>query len=158
MEGEADFHALEVAGDRIYGYDSQTGTLMVTQDRRAWTELLTAPLLDVEADPADPESLLLADQRGQLMRLDADGRPEAVEGAPRIGWLDWAAADQLVGLGPEGEVWLSTDGGARWNEVGVVPGSPQALSTEAETWYAASDQGLFSSADEGRTWDSVPQD
>lgn len=158
LEGEADFHALEVAGERIYGYDSQTGTLMVTQDRRTWTTVLTAPLLDVEADPSDPESLVLADQRGQLMRLDADGRPTAVEGAPRLGWLDWAEADRLVGLGAEGEVWLSTDGGAEWSEVGVVPGAPQALTTGAGTWYAASDRGLFSSTDEGRTWASVPQD
>ncbi|HSE09060.1 MAG TPA: hypothetical protein VLB29_10365 [Nocardioidaceae bacterium] len=158
LAGEADFHALEVAGERLYGYDSLTGALMVTEDRRTWSKLLTGPLLDVEADPADPDSLLLADQRGQLVRLETGGNPQPVEGAPLLGWLDWAEEDRLVGLGPEGTVWLSTDGAASWSQVGEVPGSPQALTTEAETWYAATERGLFASSDQGGSWKTVPQD
>jgi hypothetical protein len=158
LEGEADFHALEIAGERLYGYDSQTGTLKVTEDRRTWSDVLTAPLLDVEADPADPASLLLADQRGVLMRLDADGRPSALADAPRLGVLDWPVSGLLVGLGPAGEVLLSRDRGATWERKGRLPGSPQALTAHGGTWYAASDRGLFSSTDEGATWLSVPQD
>ncbi len=158
LEGEADFHALEIAGERLYGYDSQTATLKVTEDRRTWSDVLTAPLLDVEADPADPASLLLADQRGVLMRLDADGRPSALADAPRLGVLDWPASGLLVGLGPAGEVLLSRDRGTTWERNGRLPGSPQALTTDGETWYAASDQGLFSSTDEGASWQPVPQD
>lgn len=158
LEGEADFHALEIAGERLYGYDSQTATLKVTEDRRTWSDVLTAPLLDVEADPADPASLLLADQRGVLMRLDADGRPSALADAPRLGVLDWPAPGLLVGLGPAGEVLLSRDRGTTWERNGRLPGSPQALTTSGGTWYAASDHGLFSSSDEGVTWEPVPQD
>lgn len=157
LEGEADFHALEIAGERLYGYDSQTATLKVTEDRRTWSDVLTAPLLDVEADPADPAALLLADQRGVLMRLDEDGRPSALEDAPRVGFLDWPTPDLLVGLGPSGEVLLSRDRGATWEQNGRLPGSPQALTAHGATWYAASDHGLFSSTDEGATWQAVPQ-
>ena len=34
LEGEADFHALEPATDRLYGYDSNNGVLKVTRDLR----------------------------------------------------------------------------------------------------------------------------
>ncbi len=158
LEGEADFHVLELAGDRLYGYDAVTGTLRVTEDRQRWSDVLAAPVLDAEADPADPRRLVLSDPRGALMTLEAGGRPEAVPDGPRVGLLDWPAEDVLVGLGAGGEVWLSADGGTRWDHAGVVPGSPQALTVTEERWYAASDRGLFSSADRGATWEAVEGD
>ncbi|HEX6248148.1 MAG TPA: hypothetical protein VFZ64_09785 [Nocardioidaceae bacterium] len=155
LEGEADFHVLELAGERLYGYDSQTGTLRMTQDRRSWTDVIAAPLIDAEADPDDPDALLLTDQRGVLMRLEVGGRPASVEGAPQMGWLDWPAADLVVGLGPAGEVWVSRDAGTAWEQAGSVSGGPQALSVAADRWYVATDRGLFVSADDGKTWDTV---
>jgi hypothetical protein len=156
LEGEADFHALEVAGNRLYGYDATTGSLMVTEDRRTWEDLLTLPVLDVAADPDDPEALVIADQRGELMRWRSEGPPSALDGAPRVGFLDWSQADQLVGLGPAGEVWVSEDRGEAWREAGVVPGGPQALAIDGDTWYAASDRGLYTSTDQGETWEALP--
>lgn len=156
LEGEADFHVLELAGDRLYGYNSLTQTLMVTEDRESWSEVLAAPVLDAEADPADPGSLVLSDPRGQLMSLEAGGQPQPLPDSPRVGILDWPDPGVLVGLGPEGEVWVS-NGGDRWEQAGVVPGSPQALTATSEAWYVASDRGLFSSADEGATWKPVDE-
>lgn len=157
LEGEADFHVLELAGDRLYGYNSLTQTLMVTEDRRTWSDVLAAPVLDAEADPADPQRLVLSDPRGELMSLEAGGRPEPLPDGPRVGVLDWPAPDILVGLGAGGEVWRSIDGGARWAQAGVVPGSPQALTATPDTWYVATDRGLFSSTDEGETWEPLDQ-
>lgn len=157
LEGKADFHLLELAGDRLYGYDSLTGTLMVTQDRTGWSDVLAAPLMDVEAEPGDPDALVLTDPRGVLMTLEPGSRPEALDGAPRVGVLDWPAPDVLVGLGPAGEVWVSRDGGTRWEETGAVPGAPQALSAVGDRWHAATDRGVFWSADAGATWTPVEQ-
>ena len=44
MQGQADFHALEVAGDRIYGYDSAGGQLLMTEDRHQATWRPTTPV------------------------------------------------------------------------------------------------------------------
>lgn len=155
LEGEADFHVLELAGDRLYGYDSTSQTLMVTEDRKTWSDVLTAPLFDAESDPGDPDRLVLSDSRGELMSLEVGGRPEPLPDGPRVGVLDWPASDLLVGLGAAGEVWLSRDGGGRWDRAGVVPGSPQALTATEDAWYAASDHGLYSSTDQGTTWHLV---
>ncbi|HSJ19444.1 MAG TPA: hypothetical protein VK964_02620 [Nocardioidaceae bacterium] len=156
LEGEADFHALELAGDRLYGFDALTGTLMVTEDRRTWEDLLSLPVLDVAADPEDPEALVIVDQRGELMRWRTGGAPAALEAAPRIAFLDWSEPGRIVGLGGEADVWVSEDGGETWREAGVVPGGPQALTTDGDNWYAATDQGLFTSTDRGESWESVP--
>lgn len=156
LEGEADFHVLELAGERLYGFNSLSGTLMVTEDRKTWDDVLTAPVLDVAADPADPSTLVVADQRGELMEVTVgSGPPRPVEGAPRVAFLDWGG-DALVGLGSAGEVWVSDDGGSAWQEAGTVPGTPQALTVDGETWHAASDAGLYSSTDRGATWEPVP--
>jgi hypothetical protein len=155
LAGEADFHVLEAAGDRVYGYDSVGARLRVTEDRQTWSDVLAAPVLDVEADPDDPGSLLVTDPRGELLRLDAAGTPEQVAGSPRLGLLDWPSGEVVVGLGAGGEVWLSRDAGTRFTQVGVVPGTPQALTATGDTWYVATDGGLFSSSDEGATWEPV---
>jgi len=157
LEGEADFHSLEIAGERIFGFDSQSGTLMFTQDGRSWTDVLSVPLLDVEANPGNPSSLLATDQRGELMWVEVGRQPKTVAEAPQVGVIDWPVPDRLVGLGPAGEVWVSRDGGGEWSQAGAVPGSPQALTADGATWYAASDRGLFSSTDDGATWEPVPQ-
>jgi hypothetical protein len=158
LEGEADFHALEIAGDRLYGFDALTGTLMVTEDRRTWEDLLSLPVLDVAADPEDPAALVIADQRGELMRWRTGGSPAALDDAPRLAFLDWSEPGRIVGLGGEAEVWVSEDRGESWREAGVVPGGPQALTTHGDTWYAATDQGLFTSSDRGESWKPVPLD
>ena len=155
LEGEADFHDLEIAGDRLYGYDALSGTLMVTTDLTSWTDVLTAPLYDVEADPSDPESLVMTDQRGALMALRVGGQPRLVPHAPRLGILEWAEPRILVGLGASGEVWVSTDSGSSWEQVGQVPGNPQAVTATGDRWHAASDRGLFTSIDGGATWERV---
>lgn len=156
LEGEADFHVLELAGDLLYGYDSLSQTLMVTEDRENWSDVLTAPVLDLAADPADGGTLVLTDPRGELMRLEAGARPVPLRDGPRVGMLDWSAAGPLVGLGSEGEVWVSRDGGAGWEQSGAVPGFPQALTVADDRWYTATDRGLFSSSDDGGTWEPVP--
>jgi len=127
LEGEADFHALEVAGDRVYGVDSQTGLLKVTTDGKQWRDLGQLPAADVAADPDDPERLLLTDGRGSLVQLEVSGQPSLVESAPRLVLLDWVSSDLLVGVGPEGAVHASRDGGASWQESGSLPEPPHAF-------------------------------
>lgn len=155
LEGEADFHALEVAGDRVYGVDSQTGLLKVTADGKQWRDLGQLPAVDVAADPDDPERLLLTDGRGSLVELEASGRPRLVESAPRLVLLDWVTADLLVGVGPDGTVHRSQDGGESWQETGSLPDPPHALTASETRWYAATESQILASTDAGKTWTEV---
>ena len=155
LEGEADFHALEAAGDRVYGVDSQSGRLMLTDDGQRWRTLGQLPAADVAADPGNADVVLLTDSRGSLVRLTLSGAPQLVEAAPRLVLLDWDSEDLLVGAGPEGTVYRSDDGGDSWREAGSLPGAPHALSVTESRWYAAVDDGVLESADDGATWSEV---
>lgn len=155
LEGEADFHTLEVAGDRVYGVDSQTGLLKATTDGKQWRDLGQLPAFDVAADRDDTERLLLTDGRGALVQLEGSGRPRLVESAPRLVLLDWVGSDLLVGVGPDGTVHTSGDGGESWQESGSLPEPPNAFTVTEDRWYAATETGILTSADEGNTWTEV---
>lgn len=155
LEGEADFHALEVGGDRTYGVDSQTGLLKTTTDGKQWRDLGQLPAVDVAADPDGTERLLLTDGRGALVQFDGSGQPRLVESAPRLVLLDWVSSDLLVGVGPEGEVHSSGDGGESWQQSGSLPEPPQAFTATADRWYAATESGILTSTDAGNTWTEV---
>lgn len=155
LEGEADFHALEAADDRVYGVDSQSGRLMFTEDGEQWRDLGQLPAADVAAHPRNPDLLLLTDGRGSLVRLEVSGLPQLVEAAPRLVLLDWVSEDLLVGAGPEGAVYRSSDGGESWREVGSLPAVPHALTATDAKWYAATEAGVLVSEDAGKTWSEV---
>jgi photosystem II stability/assembly factor-like uncharacterized protein len=128
---------------------------MVTTDGQQWQDLGQLPAADVAADPADPERLLLTDGRGSLVELELGGQPRLVESAPRLVLLDWVAEDLLVGVGPEGGVHRSQDGGRSWQEAGSLPGSPYAVTATESRWYAATESGIVESSDGGETWTEV---
>lgn len=155
LEGEADFHALESAGERVYGVDSQSGRLMLTDDGRQWRDLGQLPAADVAAHPRNPDLLLLTDGGGSLARLEVSGVPQFVESAPPLVLLDWVSEGLLVGAGPEGRVYRSSDGGESWREVGSLPSVPHALTATDGDWYAATEGGVLVSEDAGKTWSEV---
>lgn len=155
LEGEADFHALEVAGDRVYGVDSQTGLLKATTDGKQWRDLGQLPAADVATGRDGAEQLLLTDGRGSLVQLEVSGQPRLVESAPRLVLLDWVSSDLLVGVGPEGAVHTSRDGGESWRESGSLPEPPHAFTATERRWYAATESGILTSTDEGKTWSGV---
>jgi hypothetical protein len=58
--GEADFHVLRSAGERVYGYDVTNDRLLGSEDNgRTWRRLSRpGPLFDLAADPSDSRHLV----------------------------------------------------------------------------------------------------
>lgn len=155
LEGEVDFHALATDGDRVYGVDSQTGRLMMTADGKRWRTVGELPAIDVALDPANPQRLLLTGGDGGLVELDHAGKPTRVESAPSLVLLDWVNKDLVVGAGPQGALYRSADAGKSWQKAGSLPGAPQALTATRSRWYAATEAGILSSKDAGKTWSQM---
>lgn len=154
MQGEADFHILEPAGKRLYAYDSVSGTLLTTTDRQNMTALVRTPLLSLAAVPGG-DLLLGTNDQAQLMQLDPRTKTIEPTKGPNLVVLDTTASGQVVGLAPDGTVHLSTDSGKTWVERGSIGGSPAALTTSTATWYAATADTVYRSADRGRTWSTL---
>lgn len=151
---DADFHVLESAGQRVYGFDGTQGRLMVSSDGgRKWEERRPpAAIFSLAVDPRDPDRILASTERGLFASQDAGEtwRPRHEEVA---GLLAWPSRGRLHLVAGSGAVMTSTDTGATWTTVGDLGGQPAAFVAESGELYAALHDGTVRrSADGGQTW------
>jgi hypothetical protein len=153
--GEADFHVLRSFGKRIYGYDATNDRLMISLDAgRRWEKRQRpAPLIDLAADPDDPERLVAAGERG-LYRSGDGGRSWNLVRDDAVGLLTWPAQRSLFLVDGRGQVFVSPNGGRGWRAIGQIGGQPAALlgRSAAELYVALHDGTIKRSEDGGRTW------
>jgi len=155
LQGDADFHALEPAGDVLYGYDAVTGSLMASRDRRTFDTVTSLEAIDLAVDPVRSDQILATTPTAGLLKVDATTGQARPLQAPPLVFVDWPRPDLLAGLGPDGPVQVSRDGASTWQATGEVPGAAAALEVTEDAWYVATDQGLFTSDDEGKTWEPI---
>ena len=154
LAGQADFHTLVPTTAGLYGYNSVKSTLMFSKNRTKWTDLLTAALYDIAADPNDPTHLLLTAETG--VRDYRVGTPPAdVPETKGVAFIEWVDKQNVVGLTISGEVKVSPDGGQTWSQRGTVDGDIEALGVGPAAWHVATTEGIFASTDGGRTWDRI---
>lgn len=157
LGGEADFHALDAAGDRIYGVDSVSGgTLMVSDDGgESWEQREAPAMADLAVDPQDPQRLVATTQDGLMLSEDAGRSFTPIDGAPLLQLVDWAADGTLVGLAPDGSVHRPEDGELRsweqrWQGDGGGEAVPAAVhAADAETLHVALGTTVYGSEDGG---------
>jgi hypothetical protein len=155
LQGEADFHALAISGGRVYGYDSTSGRLMSTTDRKSWRTIATGQYVDLAALPAREDRVLATTPAGEVHEVPLQGEARAVAGTPPLLLLDSSPAGQLVGLSGAGEVYTSDGAAGPWKEVGRVAGTPAALSATEAAWFVATHDAIYESGDRGSTWTPV---
>jgi hypothetical protein len=151
--GEADFHVLRAAGQRVYGVNAADGALMASADGgRTWTRHAPpGPVLDLAIDPRDRARIVVSGERGLAVSNDG-GRSWRPLEAERAGLLAWA--DELVLVDAAGEVNVSDDAGRSFARVGSLGGQPAALAAhEGQLLAALQDGTVYRSADGGRTWE-----
>ncbi len=150
LSGEADFHALQAAHGRLFGYDATNRRLMVSRDGKAWETRSTVAVYDFAVSPTDPEHLLAAFQAGVAESRDG-GRTWSVPTAPTAALVAWTTSGQWA-IGPDGSVSTRTAGLA-WEPRGTLQGEPEALFVNGSELFAAvQERGILASADGGRTW------
>ena len=162
--GEADFHVLRSAGERVYGYDVTNDRLLVSADAgRTWDEAQRpAPLIDLAVHPDDSRHVVAAGAsdlfRGLYESRDGGTSWETI--GDGVGLLAWPSPGRLFLVDGDGNVFLSTDGGARFGRRGQIGGEPAALLGQgADELYAALHDGtVLQSTNGGETWSvrSVP--
>ena len=153
--GAADLHVIEPVGDRIYAYDARSGSLIVTTDRERWTTITRAPLLDLAADPDDPDTVYATTDRGRLVRSVGGAEPTPVPGAPTLTAVDWQPGGPLVGVTPDGTVMTSAHGVSAWQEAGSLDEPVEALDASPGRWHVSTGSGIHESKDSGATWERV---
>ncbi|PWN04361.1 hypothetical protein DJ010_01585 [Nocardioides silvaticus] len=155
LQGEADFHILEQVGDDLYAYDATSGRLLVTQDQKSFTEVAQLPLLSITADPEDSNSLIGTTNQGQLIEIDATTGATAERPGPPLVLFETTSEGDVVGIDPAGTIQVSDDSGETWTRHGSIGGQPAAFSITGTEWYAATQDQVIRSVDDGDTWTKV---
>lgn len=153
LGGEVDFHALEAKHNRVYGYDSQTGQLMASADRRTWDRRARIAMTDFAVHPTNSDEVLATTEQG-LARSTDGGRTFTITSTPvPLLLIEWPAPELLVAVDTSGSVYRSTDSGASWSRQGAVRGQPGAVAAHGDSdVYVATDIGIYASGDGGRTF------
>jgi hypothetical protein len=152
LAGEADFHAMEAKHDRIYVYDSQSGQIMTSTDRQNWSRGAQLGIADIAAAPDQPEEIIATTRQGPGRSIDTCRTFTNLPDAPILTLVDWPSPERLVGVAPDGVVYVSSDRGASWARQGQVPGSPQAVTTYGDDVYVATEDAIHRSSDNGATF------
>ncbi|MCA1712245.1 MAG: glycoside hydrolase [Actinobacteria bacterium] len=157
LRGKADFHALHAAHGQVYGYDATSGTFMVSGDRRSWDRRAQVPMRDFTVSPTSPDVVLATTEQGLARSTDGGRTFAPVPGAPALAILAWPAAASLYGIGADGTVHRSADGGATWAARGTAGGEPEAMTVDARDgrealYVAVSERGIVASTDGGATF------
>ncbi|MCC5578027.1 exo-alpha-sialidase [Microtetraspora sp. AC03309] len=158
LAGKADFHALQVAGTRVYGYDAQTGQVWRGEGATLTPEA-RLDLLDLGAGAGRPGTVYATTPDGVKISTDSGRTFRLLKGAPLLSFLDVTDKDGLIGVAPDGQVRSSTDGGATWKAGGRLPMQAVAFTAvSAEHLLAASMDGtLYESTDGGASFATIHQ-
>lgn len=153
LSGEADFHAMEAAHDKVYGFDSQSGQIMVSDDKQSWEQRAGVPMADIAVSPEDADVILATTEQGVQRSTDGGRNFAPIQGSPTLFFIDWAKADRLLGVSPDGQVYRSDDGGESWSQGDSLQGGPQAILAHGDSEvYVATEQAIYHSDDDGKTF------
>jgi hypothetical protein len=158
LSGEVDFHAMEAKHSRVYGYDSQSGQLMTSADRHTWDRGARLGIADIAVAPDQPDEIIATTRQGLERSTDGGRTFTSLPGAPTLVLVDWPETGRLIGAGPDGAIYASTDRGVTWTRRGQVGGSPHAITTFGETdVYVATDDAIEYSRDDRSTFEVFEQ-
>jgi hypothetical protein len=160
MAGKADFHALQLAGTRLYGYDSQTGRLNRSTDAgRTWIVGAQLQVIDLAAHFGEPDKVYATTPENLQISDDGGKSFRPAPSSPALAFLDEPEPGLLVGAAAGGQVHISQDAGRTWKVSGSVPGAVTAFTAVDQTrLLAATDGGtVYESRDGGKTFAVVFQ-
>ncbi|GIH68553.1 F510_1955 family glycosylhydrolase [Sphaerimonospora thailandensis] len=147
LAGKADFHALQVAGARVYGYDAQTGRVWRGESGKL-TSAARLDLLDLAAGARTPDTVYATTPEGVKVSVDGGETFRPLTGAPLLSFLDVTDEGELIGVAPDGGVHASADGGATWRARGRLP-------AHAVAFTAVSARHLLAAAMDGTVYEST---
>ncbi|PTL60295.1 WD40/YVTN/BNR-like repeat-containing protein [Paraconexibacter algicola] len=153
LEGRADLHAIEVAGNRVYAFDALSGKLLRSRDSGAtWSSTTVPPVLDLAVDPVDADRLVASTEQGVLVSTDGGRGFRPVVDLP-LSHLTWGS-DGITAVGGDQVVQRISGDLRTINQHGRAPIVPAATTeTDFGLLVAGDDGSVYTSRDGGRTWD-----
>ena len=157
--GEADFHALAVVGDTVYGYDATGDRLLVSADGgKSWDMRSRGiGMRGLAADPEGGDTVIGVMPAGLEVSSDGGRTFEPLRDAPAAVLVSWPTRDQLWALDASGAVHRAESATGPWTSAGQAPGVPQAFTATVDMLAVAvtgldGRSAIFVSRDGASTW------
>lgn len=149
LGGTVDFHRLVAAGATVMGISASDGKLLrSTDDGNTWQDLGTPQLYDLALEPTSASTVVGTTADGPVRSTDGGKTFSPINGAPLLALVGWSASG-LVGVGVDGQVHQSRDGGLTWSAMGKLPAQPTALAVSPDAIVALVGDSIWESTDDG---------
>jgi photosystem II stability/assembly factor-like uncharacterized protein len=159
--GEADYHEIEVAGNRIFALRNEDpGMIQISDDGGKTWDTREAPSvaapIDVAVNPGDPKVWAVSTDQGVFVSRN-EGRSWRQRDTTFGARIVWAAPDALYAAGKDGKVKKSADGGDSWQDAGSIGAGPKELTVgpKGELYASVSGPEIRRSTDGGASWTKV---
>lgn len=140
--GEADFHALDVAGEIILGGDSAGAIWRLDPTGRGQpVGALPFDINDLAISPEDPAVVVATSWDGEFALSEDAGQTWALQpDAPPVFEIEWSATG-LTGASASGALWSAPAPTGPFERLGEAPGGVQTLLVQDGSVWAADDRG-----------------
>ena len=159
--GKADYHEIEVAGNRILALRNEDPGMIQSQRRRRQdvgerARRRRRPRRSTSPSTRQPGDLGRLDRPGHVLSTNEGStwrQRETTFGAR----IAWGAPDALFSAGKDGKVKRSRDGGKTFEDVGTIGAGPKELivSPKGELYASVTGGEIRRSTDGGATWSKV---
>jgi hypothetical protein len=159
--GKADYHELEVTGNRILALRNEDpGMIQFSDDGGKTWQAREAPTaaapIDVAVNPGNPADWAVSTDQGTWLSTN-EGRTWRQRETTFGARIAWGAPDALFSAGKDGKVKRSRDGGKSFEDVGSIGAGPKELvvSPKGELYASVRGGEIRRSTDGGATWSEV---
>ena len=151
LQGEVDFHMLEVGKSDMYGADSTSGQLMFSSDRgKNWRKLGENKYSDI-AVLSTKSGSAYGLQSGALLRTsDAFSKTVAIKNS-----LKWSSVEILgthLYASSGKSIYRSIDNGMSWKKIATLASDISSISMNAKIIAAVTSSAIFVSRDGGKSF------
>ncbi len=153
LQGEVDFHMLEVGKSDIYGADSGSGQLMYSSDRgKKWRKLGENKYSDI-AVLGTKSGSALALASGKLLRTtNAFKTTTSIKSSMKWSSVEIVGTTLYASSGKA--IYRSVDNGKIWKKIATLSTAIGSISVNAKVFVAVTTEAIFVSRDGGKSFKS----
>jgi photosystem II stability/assembly factor-like uncharacterized protein len=151
LQGEVDFHLLEIAGADMYGVDSGSGNLLYSSNAgKKWTSRGKNLMSDIAVNPGKVGSALALRDGKLISTQNSFTKMRAIDSALAFSSIDWLADSLLATSGKS--LYRSGDLGLTWKKVSDFPEAASTVTQSSKIIAVVAGSSIFKSTDRGKTF------
>lgn len=153
LQGEVDFHMLEVGKSDIYGADTGSGQLMYSSDRgKKWRKLGAKKYSDIAVLGTKSGSALALEAGKLLQTTNAFKTTTSIKSSQKWSSLEIVGTTLYVSSGKA--IFRSVDNGKSWKKIATFSTEIGSISVNAKIFVAVTTEAIFVSRDGGKSFKS----